>query len=132
MELLPQIEVSFLLISENDDDIDVITNTLNIVPSKIRKKGSYKIQKFAHATWELSSGRQNCKVVSWQFNKVMSMLLDKEDIISTIMNDYNLKACFVVSIHAENGDGPEVTFTKEIIKFVGKIDATIDFDLYYY
>lgn len=131
MELLPQIEVSFLLISD-DDNIDVITNRLKIVPSKIRKKESFKIKEFAHTLWELSSGRENCKVVSWQFDKVLSMLLGKEDIINDIMNDYNLEACFVVSVHAENGDGPEVTLTKEIIKFVGKIDATIDFDLYYY
>lgn len=128
---LPQIEVSFLLISD-DDNIDMITDKLKIIPSKIRKKESFKISEFAHTLWELSSGRENCKVVSWQFDKVLSMLLDKENIINNIMEEYNLEACFVVSVHAENGDGPEVILTREIIKFAGKINARIDFDLYYY
>ncbi|MDF2802017.1 MAG: hypothetical protein K0S61_1920 [Anaerocolumna sp.] len=79
----------------------------------------------------MSSGSDNCKVVSWQFDKVSSQLFEKEDIIYFIMKDYKLESCFVVSVHAENGDGPEVTLTKEIIKCAENIDARIDFDLYY-
>lgn len=131
MHVLPKIEVSFLLIGD-EDNIDAITNRLNILPSKIRKKDSFKLMEFAQTLWELSSGSENCKVVSWQFDKVLSQLFEKEDIIYSIMKDYNLESCFVVSVHAENGDGPEVSLTKEIIKFAGKIDARIDFDLYYY
>ncbi len=131
MDLLPQIEVSFLLTSD-EDYIDKISDTLSINPSKTRRKESFKLQEFAHTMWEFSSGKENSKAIVNQFNKLLIVLKDKEDRIKELMKNNNIKSYFVVSIHAENGDGPEITLTREIIKFAEKIDAEIDFDIYYY
>jgi hypothetical protein len=54
MDLLPLIEISFLLTSD-EDYIDKISETLNINPSKTRRKDDFKLQEFAHTMWELST-----------------------------------------------------------------------------
>ena len=130
MEELSQIEVSFLLTSD-EDYIDNITQELNIIPTKVRKKDSYKIKEFAHVSWELSTGLEYSRAVSIQFDKIIRILKDKEELINLISQEYNLKAFFVVIIHAVIGDGPEVVLSNEIVKFASHINAEIDFDLYY-
>jgi hypothetical protein len=131
MDSLPQIEVSFLLTSD-EDYIDKISDAISINPSRIRRKEDFKLQEFAHTMWEISSGKEKSKAVDNQFKKLLSVLIGKEDIIKELMINYNIKSSFVICIHAENGDGPEIVLTSEIIKFAGKIDAEIDFDIYYY
>lgn len=131
MDLLPQIEVSLLLTSD-EDYIDKISETLYINPSRTRRKEDFKLQEFAHTMWELSTGKEISKAIVNQFNKLLSVLNGKEEIIKELMLNYNIKTNFVVSIHAENGDGPEIILTNDVIKFAGKIDAEIDFDIYYY
>jgi hypothetical protein len=130
MEELSQIEVSFLLTSD-EDYIDKITEKLNIIPTTVRKKESFRIKEFAHASWELSTGLEYSKAVSIQFDKIKQILNGKEELINLISQEYNLKAFFVVIIHAVKGDGPEVVLPSEIVKFAGRINAEIDFDLYY-
>ena len=130
--VLPQIEVSFLLNNDDEDCIDMISSTLNIEPSAIRKKDSFIYQEFAHNMWKFSSGKMHCKAVSIPFIKVVNLLKEKEEAIIKLMENYGVESQFVVSIHAENGDGPEVSLTKEIIRFANNINAEIDFDLYYY
>ena len=130
MEELSQIEVSFLLISD-EDYIDNITKRLNIIPTKVRKKDSYKIKEFAHVSWELGTGLEYSRAVSKQFDKIKQILSGKEELINIISREYNLEVIFVVTIHAEIGDGPEVVLPSEIVKFASHINAEIDFDLYY-
>jgi aspartyl/asparaginyl-tRNA synthetase len=130
MEELSQIEVSFLLTSD-EDYIDIITEKLNIIPTKVRKKDSYKIKEFAHVSWELSTGLEYSRAVSIQFEKIKQILNGKEESINIISQEYNLDAFFIVTIHAVIGDGPEVVLPSEIVKFASHINAEIDFDLYY-
>lgn len=131
MDLLPQIEVSFLLTSDQNY-IDKISETLNINPSKTRRKEDFKLQEFAHTMWEFSTGKELSKAIVNQFKKLLSVLNGKEELIKELMLNYNIKSNFIVSIHAENGNGPEIILTNDVIKFAGKIDAEIDFDIYYY
>lgn len=131
MDLLPQIEVSFLLTS-NNDDIDMITEALNINPSKTRRKEEFKFQEFAHTIWELSTGKETSRAIDYQFKKLLSIINGKEEIIKELMIKNNIESYFIVIIHAENGDGPEIILTNDVIKFAGKIDAEIHFDIYYY
>lgn len=127
MELLPQIEVSFLLTSD-EDYIDKISEALNVKPSNTRRKESFKLQEFAHTMWELSSGKDSCKAVYIQFNKLLAVLNGKEDRINELMKNYKIESNFVICIHAEDGNGPEISITREIIKFAEKINAEIDFE----
>ncbi len=48
------------------------------------------------------------------------------------LNSYKIKADFLVVIHAEIGDGPEINLTTDIIKFAAEIKAEIGFDVYFY
>jgi hypothetical protein len=68
----------------------LITSTINLKPSNIRKKDSYVYKEFAHNMWQLSSGRLHCKAVSIPFNKVITVLEDKEDVINKFIEDYNI------------------------------------------
>lgn len=130
MKELSQIEVSFLLTS-NEDYIDNITEKLSIIPSKVRKKESYKVKEFARASWELSTGLVNSRAISTQFDTIKQILCGKEEIINIISQEYNLEVFFIVTIHAVIGDGPEVVLPREIVKFASQINAEIDFDIYY-
>lgn len=130
--LLPEIEVSFLLNNDEEDYTEIISSSLNIEPSKIRKKDSFEHQEFAHNMWELSSGKVHCKAISIPFSKVLALLIGKEEVIKKIMKENNIRSKFVVVLHAEIGDGPEVSLTRDIIRFADSVDAEIDFDLYYY
>ncbi|MCV42291.1 DUF4279 domain-containing protein [Listeria monocytogenes] len=60
----------------------------------------------------------------------MRQLQGKENIINSLCNDLNLKAIFTVVINMENGDGPELVLTKEIISFISSINAEVGFDIY--
>ncbi|MDF2474383.1 MAG: hypothetical protein K0R21_2165 [Anaerocolumna sp.] len=130
MKELSQIEVSFLLTS-NEDYIDNITEKLSIIPSKVRKKESYKVKEFARASWELSTGLVNSRAISTQFDTIKQILCGKEELINIISQEYNLEVFFIVTIHAVIGDGPEVVLPREIVKFASQINAEIDFDIYY-
>jgi hypothetical protein len=130
MNALSQIEVSFLLTS-NEDYIDNITEKLNIIPTKVRRKDSYKIKEFARASWELSTGLVDSRAVSIQFDTIKQLLSGKEELINVISQEYNLEVFLIVTIHAVIGDGPEVVLPREIVKFASQINAEIDFDIYY-
>ena len=131
MEKMPQIKVCFILTSDNDN-IDKITDKLSIMPTSVRKKDSFRVKEFAYVSWELSTGLEVCKAVSIQFNKIKQMLSGKEGIINTISKEFELKVIFIVVVHAEIGDGPEIVLTSEIINYASNINAEIGFDIYYY
>lgn len=131
MKCLPQIEVAFIL-SSDEDYIEKISVTLDITPSKTRKRNDFKFQELASNEWWLTSGKKHSRAIDYQFVKVIEQLKDKEIKIKELVEKYNVKSRFNVSIHAKDGDGPEVFLTKEVVSFVAKIDAEILFSLYYY
>lgn len=129
MAELPQIRAEFYLIGDefNTDDV---TKRLNITPSEIREKKDFPIQDFAHTLWVLDTGKESCKVVSWQCEKLIKLMAGKESVINQICKDYNVKTRVEVTINMENGDGPEIVLEKEIVAFLASINAEIGFDLY--
>lgn len=131
MKNLPQIKVTFLLISD-EDYTQIITDTLGIVPSRVRKKDSFRIKEFACTSWELTTGKEKSRAIEYQFIKILDQLKGKEAKIKELMGKYNIESDFVVVIHAKSTDGPEVNLPKEVISFAAKIKAEIGFDLYYY
>lgn len=129
MEILPQIRVSFFF-SGDEFDIDDVTTKMNIIPTETRKKKDFPIAEFAHTEWVLDTEKESCKSVSLQFEKLIKLLNRKEIIINQICKDYNIEAGFSIMILMENGDGPEMVLTKEIISFLASINAEVGFDLY--
>jgi hypothetical protein len=129
MENLPQIRVSFFFMGD-EFNLDDVTKRMNITPTETREKKDFPIVKFAHTSWELDTQKESCKVVSWQFEKLIKLLKGKESIINRICEEYGINAGFVVSVFMENGDGPEMVLTKDIISFLASINAEVGFDLY--
>mgnify|MGYP005839901331 CR=1 FL=1 len=129
MELLPQIRISFFLTGD-EFSIEDVTRKMDIKPTKTREKKDFPIKDFAHTSWELCTQKESCKVVSWQFEKLLKILKGKESIIKQICNDYNIETGFLISIFMINEDKPEMVLTKDIISFLASINAEVGFDLY--
>jgi hypothetical protein len=126
---LPKIKVSFI-ISGDDFNFDEVTERLNINPSKTRKKNDFPLHDFAHSYWALDTGKDSCKAVSWQFEKIMKSLEGKESIIKQICIEHSLITTFVITIYMEDFDRPEISLTNENITFIASINAEVQFDLY--
>jgi len=125
----PKIKVSFCLAGDNDN-LDEITKLMEINPTKQRKKEDCPIMQFALTTWNLSTEKEYCKAVYWQFDKVLEKLKGKEEIINEICKKYNFEASFTVVVEMLVGNGPELVLTRDIISFASSINAEIGFDLY--
>lgn len=91
METLPQIRVTFSF-TGNDFNIDNVTQQMNIVPTEIRKKKDFPINEFAYTCWSLYTEKESCKAVSLQFEKIMKLLIGKEEFVKQICNDNNINA----------------------------------------
>ena len=126
---LPQIKVSFFFVGDEFSLSDV-TKEMQIVPTKTRQKDSFPIKELAKTFWIIETDKENCKVVSWQFENLIKILTGKEKIINQICNKYKIKTEFCVTTWMENGDKPEMVLTKEIISFLASINAEVGFDLY--
>ena len=131
MDMLPQIEMSFILTGQ-ENCLEKITNTLEIVPSHVKRKEEYKLAEFSNYMWELTTGKQYSKSVNFQSQEILKMLKGKEKQIKYFVNHYKLKTDLLIIIHAQIGDGPEISLSQEIIKFAAEIAAEISFDIYYY
>lgn len=129
MSKLPQVKVSFFF-SGDEFNTDEITAQMKIKPTETRKKEDFPIKELAHTYWLLDTPKESCKVVSWQFEKIMNLLVGKEIIIKRICNNYKINAEFLIDIWMENGDKPEMVLTKDIISFLAAINAEVGFDLY--
>ena len=129
MATLPQIKVSFFFFGD-EFNIDEVTAQMKIEPTETRKKEDFPIKELAHTYWSLDTPKENCKVVSWQFEKIMNLLVGKETVIKQICDNHKVKAEFLIDIWMENGDKPEMVLTKDIISFLASIDAEVGFDLY--
>jgi len=129
MTKLPQVRVSFFL-AGNEFNLDDVTKKMNIMPTNTREKKDCPVKQFAYTTWSLRTGKESCKAVSAQFEKIMKLLSGKETIINEISNTYDIKVIFEIGIFMANGDRPEMVLTKEIILFLAAINAEVGFDLY--
>ncbi len=129
MGKLPQIKVSFFFVGD-EFSLGDITNEIQIVPTKTREKDSFPIKELAKTFWIIETDKESCKVVSWQFEKLIKILIGKEKIINQICSKYRIKTEFCVTIWMENGDKPEMVLTSEIISFLACINAEVGFDLY--
>ncbi|MGN9163744.1 DUF4279 domain-containing protein [Tissierellaceae bacterium HCP3S3_D8] len=129
MEILPKIRVSFYL-SGDMLNTDNVTKRINIIPTETRQKEDFPIKEFGSNYWLLETKKESCKAVSWQFDKILEKLHEKEEIINQICKEYDAETGFVVTVFMENGDGPELVLTREIISFLASINAEVGFDLY--
>jgi len=130
-DFIPSIKVTFY-ITADEFDLDEVTHRLRITPTKTRTKDSFSPQVSAYTVWALEIKEGNCIAVSIVFEKLLTILQDKEEIINRICSDYSTKTGFEVVIHAQDGDLPEIVLPREVVSFAAAINAEIGFDLYCY
>ncbi|MBC1210557.1 DUF4279 domain-containing protein [Listeria booriae] len=126
---LPKVRAGFYLIGD-DFNLDYVTEKLNVSPTSTRTKNDFPVSRMAHTSWELETEKGFRKAVCWQIEKLLDKLRGKENIISELCNELNLEAIFTIVVNMESGDGPELVLTKEIVSFIGAVNAEIGFDLY--
>lgn len=126
---MPKVRVGFYLVGDYFD-INEVTDKLNIQPTSTRTKDDWPVPMMAKTSWELETKKDYCKAVCWQFEKIMEDLVGKEAKINELCAGLDLEAIFTIVINMENGDGPEMVLTKEIVKFIGLINAEVGFDIY--
>jgi hypothetical protein len=133
--IIPSIKVIFCLFAD-EFDIDDVTRKLGIIPTDTRTRDSFPSQSIAAGVakteWCLEIKEENCIAVAILFEKMLEILREKETLINEICDDYNLESSFVVVIHMQDGDSPEVVLPREVISFAAAISAEIGFDLYCY
>lgn len=130
---MPKVKADFYLTGD-EVDLDSITQTLGISPTKMRKKNEYPLKTqeagMALDLWQLSTGKEECRAVSLQLDKLQDMLLPKVEIINKLSKEYTLEASMTIVIEMETGAGPEMVLSSKNIHFLYLIDAEIGFDLY--
>lgn len=131
MSNYPLIEVSFIL-SGSDDISKTITDTLQITPSKVRTPSSFKNKNLSHMEWEITTGKQHEYQIENLFDAIGMIIKGKTDLINEIKLKNNLESVFIISIHYENGDAPEITLTPNNISLANKLNSEISFDMYCY
>lgn len=119
-----------VIISSDKDYSKIITEKLNIMPTKTINKDNIKLAAYQHYEWQYKV-EKNANTVSEVFDYMLDILEGKESTINDCVSVANGNICFVVTVHAVN-DKPEVILPKRVIDFAYKIGAEIHFDLYYF
>ena len=126
---IPKIRIDFWITGDLFEPREV-SEILQIEPTKIRRKEEYPLPQTALTSWKLSTKKEECKAVCWQFEKLIKLLKGKEKLIIGMCEQYKLTASFTVVVEMEAGDSPELVLTKDIILFIAAINAEVGFDLY--
>lgn len=131
--MTPKVKVSFYL-SGDDVDLNVLTEEIGIIPTKVRKKTDWPqvsiSMGIAKDSWLLETEKEECKAISNQFDKLCKILFPKADVILSLSEKYLLEASVTIVVEMEVGNGPELVLSKENVAFLSLINAEIGFDLY--
>jgi len=131
VDRLTEMKISFYFAGDLFD-LNYVTSRMGITPTETRTKDSFPPTGLAHTEWSIEFCQEKCKAVSILFKMLIDLLGGKEDIIRSICNEHDIEAGFVIVIHMENANGPEILLPREAVSFAASINAEIGFDLYCY
>jgi hypothetical protein len=129
------VSITFSLIGENFDP-NYITSVLKINPTNFYRKGdkvsdrNNLIRK--EDVWEFSTGYITCLDIELAFEIIIEKFEEKIQVISEMINEYNLFPKIFIVIHVENNQVPAQYYNKKILNFLFAIKAELDVDLYIY
>jgi len=136
---VPIVKAEFFLTNYNNNDVDLglITNSLAIAPTRIRKKedwphGTIKA-KLACDLWEFSMSYETGGDINVQSRHIVTIFSSKRDVIRELQERFNMSPhiCFVVHTTEDKGF-PKMLFSREFIEFAAYINAEISIDYYRY
>jgi hypothetical protein len=124
-------EVYFVLRGDAFDPA-VVTAALGIEPSRVNRKAHYIPKR---SSWELSTGKISAEIID--VYKMGESLIDKlaesADAIRSVAAEHNLEATLQVVLTVSPDDRlptPAIGFSRESIRFLASVGASIDVDTY--
>jgi len=130
---VPQIKAE-LFISGQDFDPNLITDSIGINPTCVRKREDFPKASIdcgvAHTFWKWETMREKSYAVSNQMEEMLQSISGKEKRINELCKKYKLETIIVIIIHMRRNNPPEMVLSKEIVAFIASINAEIGFDMY--
>ncbi len=126
-------KVYFSATTEEYFDTNIITEELKVSPTSTWQVGDTipnKPLKRKETSWEFSTEYEETFDINEQLKKVSVILEGKEKILKDLKRTHDLDYMFMIVIIMENGETPTTYLEKNFIKFLAKIDANVDVDLY--
>lgn len=122
-------------ITADQFDTDLISQQLDIQPTKKRIKGNTISQKNTHkytfTSWELASTWQESMDINDSLNQIIVLLKGKEDKLLAIKQQlHDVNFIFGFFVYVENSEIPSIYFKTSSIAFINSIQAEIDIDFY--
>jgi hypothetical protein len=62
--------------------------------------------------------------------KVFDILYPSKDLLAKAIDDFGLIASFMVVANVENKETPSIDFERDLLKFAGEINASLEVDLH--
>lgn len=123
-----------LFLSGDGIDLDMITQTLGLNPSLVRKKNDWPQGTIdaglAVDTWMY----QTACVTSWavyeQFKELQSAFAGKTATLTELIEKFSLSTTVTVVVEMNAGNAPELVIEPEQIGFLSQIHAELAYDLY--
>ena len=113
-------------------DPDEVTRIIAVEPTETRRKCDYPLNGLAHTVWCCAVKREYAASVSDVLRALIERFESKIAAIIEAESRLELSTSFVVTIHAAEGELPEISIPGDIIGFMSKIGAELDFDIYCY
>ncbi|MCL2018393.1 MAG: DUF4279 domain-containing protein [Oscillospiraceae bacterium] len=123
---------AYIVLVGDDYDVNHVTQELNIMPTWTNDKDEILRhgRKRGYMEWAIDTGDEPSLDNEIQLNKILLPIRNKADIMCNLSELYNANWYIIFVVRIENGDTPSMYLSKENIKFISSINASIDFDVY--
>ena len=130
---MPTKIISDFRLKSRDIDSSVITSHINLQPTTVWKMGDcigQSILKRKENAWILSTNKQECIDLEIQLDFLLKTITPNIQRIISACEKYNLTAEFFSAAYIEE-IMPSLYVSKEIIKKISGLNASLDVDLYF-
>lgn len=107
--------------------LDVITDLLGIAP-KMSKQTVVIPEPFYY--WHIETDQSFCRCLEEKFDEMISMLGSKVEVLQQLVKDYKIDVSFDGIVVMEDGDAPELCFSKETIALLASLNAAFGITIY--
>jgi hypothetical protein len=121
--MYPEIGIHFSIFCPTP--LDIITNLLDVQP----KRQSIIIPEPLYY-WSLDTNRSFCRCLEEKLGEMISMLEPKIEALKQLIKNYEVDLSFIAVIVMEDGDAPELFFSKETIALLASLNAQFACTIY--
>jgi hypothetical protein len=122
-------------ISGDNFKVTDVTRALKLEPTRYWDNGDItgiiKSPK-RHTCWIINTGYDESLDIDKQLLKLFNILKDKTAILKHIKSEFHLELTVCIVIKVEKGEVPAMHIDSYIINFTHEIEASIEFDFYYF